>query len=89
MKTKGRRTIIEHLDVEVDAAVFLENIYHASIPRGLAYLNDDNGYWYRVDGCDYHRNEDLYEKAREATQEEIELKRAYRALRKFVEENKV
>ena len=86
MKTKGRRTIVENLDVEVDVLSFLEKIYDESIPRGLKYLND-NGYWYKVDGYDYHKNEDLYEKDREATQEEIELKKAYYTLRKFVKEN--
>lgn len=88
MKTKGRRTIVEQVDVDIDAVAFLEKIYHESIPNGLSYLGSD-GYWYKEDGFDYHRREDLYAKAREATPEELEFQKAYRVMLKFVEENKL
>lgn len=86
MKTKGRRTIEESFDVDVDAREFLRTIYERSIPKGLSYLSSD-GYWYREYAFDYHKREELYEKAREATPEEIEFLKAYRMMHEFVKKN--
>ncbi len=86
MKTEGKRTIIEHLDVDVDAATVLDKIYSESIPIGFDYLGSD-GYWYKPDGFNYHNREDLYEKDRQATPEELEFKKAYRIMRDFVKEH--
>lgn len=88
MRTKGKKTTIEEVDVEVNAAHFLEKIYAASIPTGLEYLSKD-GHWYKSDGYDYHKREDLYTKDRQATIGEIELQKAYHTLREFVRENKL
>lgn len=86
MKTKGRRTIVEHVDVDVDASAVLGKIYSESIPIGFSYISSD-GYWYKEDGFDYHKREDLYTKAREATPEELELQKAYRIMLNFVKEH--
>jgi hypothetical protein len=88
MRIKGKRTVVDHVDVEIDAKEFLMLIYQKSLPRGLSHLSDD-GYWYRVCGKDYHRNEELYEKDRPATEQEIELKKAYRILREHLSETKL
>ena len=86
MKTKGRRTIIESLDVEVDAVAVLDTIYAESIPIGFDFLGSD-GHWYKPDGFNYHNREDLYEKDRQATPEELEFKKAYRLMRNFVKDH--
>ena len=86
MKTKGRRTIEESVDVEIDAGSFLYSIYERSIPKGLDHLSSD-GYWYKQDGFDYHKREDLYAKDRKATPKEIEFQKAYRLLYQFVKDN--
>ncbi len=88
MIVKGKRTWAEYHDVEIDTSKVLENIYYHSTPRGLSHLSDD-GHWYKVSGHDYHKNEELYDKDRLATPEEIEMKKAYRILRKYVTENKL
>ena len=88
MKTKGRQTIVEMVDVDVDASSFLEKIYTTSIPSGLAHLGSD-GFWYEVSGHDYHRNDELYDKVRPATEDELEFRKAYLILRKYVQDNKL
>ncbi len=88
MIVKGKRIWTEYHNVEVDVRSVLTEIYEKSIPSGLRHLSDD-GYWYKVCGHDYHRNEELYDKDRLATPEEIEMKKAYRTFRKFVMENKL
>jgi len=88
MIVKGKRTWFEYHDVEVDTSNVLENIYYHSAPIGLSHISDD-GHWYKVSGHDYHKNEELYDKDRLATPEEIEMKKAYRILRKYVIENKL
>ncbi len=86
MKTKGRRTVIENVDVDVDASAVLDTIYAESIPIGFDYLGSD-GYWYKPDGFNYHTREDLYKKDRQATPEEIEFQKAYRIMLNFVKEH--
>lgn len=86
MKTEGHRTIIEKVDVDVDAAAFLKKIYSESIPIGFSFIGSD-GYWYKQDGFDYHKREDLYEKVREATPDELEFQKSYNILLKFVKDN--
>lgn len=88
MRTKGRRVIEETINVEVDVGSFLYDIYERSIPSGLDHLGSD-GYWYKKDGFDYHKREDLYEKAREATPEELEFQKAYKIMYQFAKENKL
>lgn len=88
MKTKGRRVIEERIEVEIDAEDILENIYVKWVPTGLDHVGSD-GYWYKKDGFDYHKREDLYAKAREATPEELEFVKSYRLLCRFVKENKL
>jgi hypothetical protein len=88
MRAKGKRIVEETIEVEVDAGSFLRDIYERSIPKGLDHLGSD-GYWYKQDGFDYHKREDLYEKVRLATQEEMEFQRAYQTLHKFAKENKL
>lgn len=86
MKTKGRRTIIEELDVDIDASTFLGKLYDEWLPIGFDHLGSD-GYWYKTDGFDYHKREDLYVKGRKATDEELEFDKAYVIMRKFVKEH--
>lgn len=86
MKTEGRRTIIEKVDVDVDAGSFLGSIYDRSIPIGFSFLGSD-GFWYRQDGFDYHKREDLYEKDRQATPDELEFQKAYKIMYQFVKDN--
>jgi hypothetical protein len=88
MKTKGKRTIEETINVEVDAGSFLRDIYERSIPSGLDHLGSD-GYWYKQDGFDYHKREDLYAKARKATSEELEFQKAYHIMYQFAKDNKL
>lgn len=88
MKTKGRRTIVENVDVDVDAESFLSSIYNKSIPKTFDYIGSD-GHWYRQDGFDYHKREELYTKERLATPEEIEMRNAFKTFSKFVKDNKL
>lgn len=83
MKVQGRRTNVEYLEVEVDLRELLTSIYKRSLPSGLSHIGED-GCWYKVDGHDYHKNEKLYARAREATPDELELEKAYYVLMKFV-----
>lgn len=86
MKTKGKRTIVDNVDVEIDACEFLGKIYDAWLPVGYSHLGSD-GYWYKTDGFDYHKREDLYVKDRKATNEELEFDKAYLIMRNFVKEH--
>jgi len=88
MIVNGKRTWSEYHDVEIDTSKVLENIYYHSTPIGLSHLSDD-GHWYKVSGRGGYRYEELYDKDRLATPEEIEMKKAYRILRKYVTENKL
>lgn len=67
MIVKGRRTVVDYINVEVDAREVLMSIYERSLPSGLSHLSDD-GFWYKVCSRDYHKNEELYEKDRAATE---------------------
>jgi hypothetical protein len=84
---RGKRTTVDHVDVEIDTDQVLQKIYAHFIPQGMNFINEDDGFWYKVDGHDYHRNEELYEKARQATEEELEFHKANRLIRKFVLEH--
>jgi hypothetical protein len=86
MKTKGRRTIVENVDVDIDAEGFLSSIYNKSIPKTFNYIGSD-GHWYRQNGFDYHKREELYTKERLATPEEIEFQKAYRIMLNFVKDH--
>jgi hypothetical protein len=88
MKTKGRRIIEENFDVEIDTGSVLRSIYDKSIPQGLDYIGSD-GYWYKQDGFDYHKREELYSKDRQATQEELEFQKAYKIMYQFAKDNKL
>lgn len=86
MKARGRKTVVEYVDV--DALQFIDSIFAKSIPYLLDHLSSD-GYWYVLDGMDYHKNDEMFSKARKATEEEIELKNAYDEFRKFVKDSKL
>lgn len=88
MIIKGKRTTIDHVDVEVNASAFIEQIYVKSIPIGMSYIGSD-GHWYVTDGFDYHKREDLYAKSRAATDDELKLRESYLTLRKFIEDHKI
>lgn len=86
MKINSKRTLVDYIDVEIDPRTVLEKIYVHSKPSGLHHLSSD-GYWYGISGHDYHKNEELYDKVRLATEEEIEFRKAYLLLRKYVSDN--
>lgn len=86
MRTKGRRITEETINVDVDVGEILGNIYDKWVPKGLDHVGSD-GHWYKKDGFDYHKREDLYARDREATPEELEFVKAYRLLCRFVKEN--
>ena len=80
MQMSGKRTTTENVTVDIDPKEFLTKIYNRSVPSGLNYINTSDGHWYRVDGHDYHRNEELYAKDRAATEMELAEKEAYHTL---------
>jgi len=82
MIVKGKRTEVSHVDVEIDMVQLLKKMHGDSYPAGAEYLSD--GFWYKEDGFDYHKREDLYCKMREATPEEIELHNAFATVIKYV-----
>jgi hypothetical protein len=87
MIVKGKKTYVEHLDVIIDPLDVISKIEDISVPKGLAYLGDD-GFWYKKYGFDYHRREDLYEKDRLATEEEILLQQSFNVVRNFIIANR-
>lgn len=84
MNVKGKRTTVDYVDVSVDVKEILSEIYRKAIPSGLDHLNPTDGFWYKKDGHDYHKNEVLYEKDRKATEVELQMLHAYLTLHKFV-----
>jgi hypothetical protein len=88
MIVKGKKTYVEHLDVIVDPFDVLTKIEERTVPESLSFLSDD-GFWYKKSGFDYHRREDLFEKDRKATDEEILLQKSLRLVKLFVRENKL
>lgn len=87
MRVKAKKQSIEYFDVEIDPLVVLEKIYNNTIPKGLSHIDDN--YWYKEIGFDYHKREELYQKDRLATEEELELLKAYRTLRKMIVEKEM
>jgi hypothetical protein len=82
----GKRVTTDNIEVSIDTREVLNNIYTHSVPQGLAFLSKD-GFWYKETGYDYHRRDEIYEQARQATDEELEFLKAYKLLRKYVKEN--
>lgn len=85
MIVKGKRTVVDTVDVEVNAREVISKIYSMSVPRGLEYIGDD-GFWYKQTGFDYHKREELYDKDRQATEWELEMQKAYRTFVNFMRE---
>lgn len=85
MIVKGRRTVVDQVDVEVNVREVLSKLYDMASPAGLDYIGDD-GFWYKQTGFDYHKREELYGKDRAATEQELEMQRAYRTFTNFIRE---
>lgn len=83
MLVKGKRTVVDYINVEIDPRDVIASIYDQERPAGLSHLSED-GYWYKVCGHDYHKNDELYEKDRPATPQELELQKAYRVFAKLL-----
>lgn len=90
MIVKGKRTTVDTVVVDVNPREVLAKIYDMSIPNGLDNIGDDGFWykqvWYKQDGFDYHKQEELYEKDRAATEQELEMQRAYRIFTNFIRE---
>ena len=86
MMVDGRKTTIENVTVKIDPVDVLRKIYRDSIPSRVEFIGPD-GHWYKSDGFDYHKREDLYVKDRVATKEELAMKAAYDTLVKYVKDN--
>lgn len=84
MQVNGTRTTYETITVDIDPREFLTKIYERSIPSGLDHINTGDGHWYRVDGHDYHKNEELYAKDRAATDLELAEKESYHTLMRLL-----
>lgn len=84
MQMNGTRTTRETITIDIDPREFLTKIYQRSIPSGLDHINTRDGHWYRVDGHDYHKNEELYEKDRAATEVELAEKESYHTLMRLL-----
>ena len=85
MKVTGTRTVVENLKVDVKLSEIFSEIYDKFVPNGLSHLTVENGkwFWYKEDGFDYHKREDLYKRVREATPEEVEFIKAYSIIKNF------
>jgi hypothetical protein len=77
MIVKGKKVIVEYPEVEINPITVLSEMERDFIPKGLAYLNISDGFWYKETGFDYHKLEELYSKDRKATEEELELHKAF------------
>jgi len=75
MIVKGKKTEVRHFDVEIDVVDILMKMLKNSNPIGAEYLRD--GVWYKEDGFDFHKREELYCEMREATPQEIEIHNAF------------
>lgn len=84
MQINGTRTIRETIAVDIDPREFLTKIYERSIPSGLDHINTRDNHWYKVDGRDYHKNEELYAKDRPATELELAEKESYHTLMRLL-----
>lgn len=86
MRVNGKKITTENIQVEINASEVLSNLYKSTIPSELSFIGTD-GFWYVSDGYDYHKREDLYEKVRHATTEELELQKAYKLFLSIAEGN--
>jgi hypothetical protein len=84
VQVNGTRTTHETITVDIDPKEFLTKIYHRSIPLGLDHINMSDKHWYKVDGHDYHKNEELYAKDRPATELELVEKESYHTLMRLL-----
>lgn len=84
MQIDGKRVIHETIIVDIDPKEFLTKIYKRSIPSGLGHINMRDKHWYKVDGHDYHKNEELYKKVRPATELELAEKESYHTLMRLL-----
>lgn len=82
MQVQGKRTFTENVTVDVNPSAVLQKVYEKSIPHPYSYLSLD-GFWYKESGFDYHKREELYDKGRPATEEEITLDAAFRLVMDF------
>lgn len=84
MQMNGTRTTRETITVDIDPKEFLTKIYQRSVPPGLHHINTNDNHWYKVDGRDYHKNEELYAKDRPATELELAEKESYHTLMRLL-----
>lgn len=83
----GRKTTVENVTVDVDPIAVLSGIYSATVPPKMAFLSLSDNHWYVVSGYNYHKNEEQYEKDRPATEDEIQMKKSYETMYKFLKDN--